>query len=149
MRRPWKQSRRGAQALEFALVLPVLLALLTGVIDYGFYFFQQHSVVASVRDGARLASALSCTDFAVADIELLAEERTSNALTSAGVDHAASEVTATVGYDIALSASTGEDVVVVTVEADIGHGLIIGLVPGPSSLASTLVMRMEDQDCSP
>ena len=147
--RKWKRRQRGAQALEFALVLPVLLALLTGVVDYGYYFFQQHSVVASVRDGARYASTLNCNDFSVGEIESNAEARLSSALDGAGIDHLNSEIDAAMSVDIAMSTAVGEDVVVMTVSADITTDSLIGLLPGPGSMGSTLVMRMEDQNCEP
>lgn len=52
-RRP---SQRGASAVEFAIVLPVLLALLCGTIDWGFYFFTREVVVNASREGARVGT---------------------------------------------------------------------------------------------
>ena len=147
--RTWKRRQRGAQALEFALVLPVLLALLTGVVDYGYYFFQQHSVVASVRDGARYASTLNCNDYTVGEIETLAEARLSSALDGAGIEHVDTEIDAAMSIDLAMSTALGENVIVMTVSATITTDSLIGLLPGPGSMASTLVMRMEDQNCEP
>jgi TadE-like protein len=43
---------RGAAALEFALVVPVLVALVFGMIDYGIYFTDS----LGARDGARVAA---------------------------------------------------------------------------------------------
>ena len=43
---------RGAAALEFALVVPVLLALVFGIIDYGIYFTDS----LAARDGVRVAA---------------------------------------------------------------------------------------------
>lgn len=48
-------SRRGSNAVELALVLPVLLALMTGVMDYGWILLHQHlagdAAAAGVRAG--------------------------------------------------------------------------------------------------
>lgn len=45
----------GATLIEFVLVLPVLLLLVFGVIDWSLVRSQQHSVTNGVREGARRA----------------------------------------------------------------------------------------------
>lgn len=47
---------RGAAAVEFALVVPVLLLLLFGMIDYGLYFSNRLAVQQGAHDGAREAA---------------------------------------------------------------------------------------------
>jgi Flp pilus assembly protein TadG len=47
---------RGAAAVEFVLVLPVLVMLLFGIIEFGLYFAQQLSVSNAARQGARFAA---------------------------------------------------------------------------------------------
>ena len=47
---------RGASAVEFALVLPMLLLMLGGVIDFGRYFYAEVIMSNAVREGARLTS---------------------------------------------------------------------------------------------
>ena len=44
---------RGAAAVEFALVLPILLLLLGGIIDFGFAFNTQISLTHAAREGVR------------------------------------------------------------------------------------------------
>jgi Flp pilus assembly protein TadG len=54
MQRAWtRRTERGAAAVEFAIVLPVLIALLCGTIDWGYYFFTRSIVVNASREGAR------------------------------------------------------------------------------------------------
>jgi len=48
-----RNSERGAAAVEFALVLPLFLALLMGTIDYGYFFFTDQIVTNAAREGAR------------------------------------------------------------------------------------------------
>lgn len=55
-RHPVGPSTRGAAAVEMALVLPVLLALMFGSVELGNYFMNEHSLVKAVRDGARFAA---------------------------------------------------------------------------------------------
>lgn len=57
MRRTLRSRReRGAAAVEFALVAPVLFLLLFGIMDYGLYFADALSVRQAAGQGARLAA---------------------------------------------------------------------------------------------
>ena len=47
---------RGAVAVEFAVLLPVLLMILLGIIEFGIAFNHQQGLHAAAREGARLAS---------------------------------------------------------------------------------------------
>jgi Flp pilus assembly protein TadG len=47
---------RGATAVEFALLLPVLLLLLFGIIDFGRALNAQVTLTQAAREGARLAA---------------------------------------------------------------------------------------------
>ena len=49
-------DRRGAAAVEMALVVPLLLALVTGTTEVGNYFMDSHILAKGVRDGARWAA---------------------------------------------------------------------------------------------
>lgn len=46
----------GASAVEFALVLPILLMLVFGVIDYGWWFGETLGLRSGVREAARLGA---------------------------------------------------------------------------------------------
>ena len=47
-------NERGAAAVEFALVLPLLLLLLGGIIDFGFALNTQISLTHAAREGVRV-----------------------------------------------------------------------------------------------
>lgn len=47
------RDRRGAVLIEFALVLPMLLTLVAGMLCYGQYIWLAHSVQAAANDAAR------------------------------------------------------------------------------------------------
>ena len=50
---PLHADRRGTALIEFALLLPVLVALLFGMLAYGQYFLLAHSVQELANDAAR------------------------------------------------------------------------------------------------
>jgi Flp pilus assembly protein TadG len=49
------QSEAGAELVEFALVLPLLLAVFGGIVDFGLLLQRQQVVTNAAREGARLA----------------------------------------------------------------------------------------------
>jgi len=57
----WKRSKfrseKGAELVEFALVLPLLLLLCLGVIEFGRAYYTYNILSKAVRDGARYLSA--------------------------------------------------------------------------------------------
>ncbi|MGO4804128.1 TadE family protein [Arthrobacter sp. 2MCAF15] len=52
-RRNRSDRQRGAAAVEFALVVPLLLSMLLGVIDFGMAFGQSINLQAAARESAR------------------------------------------------------------------------------------------------
>ena len=53
MRRRWK-GQRGSEILEYALVLPILMVLVMGIMDFGLIFFSYETLESAVREGARV-----------------------------------------------------------------------------------------------
>jgi Flp pilus assembly protein TadG len=51
-----KRYRTGAAAVEFAIVAPLFLLLLAGIIEFGQAFRVMHTLTAASRHGARAAS---------------------------------------------------------------------------------------------
>ncbi len=54
--RPLVERQKGAAAVEFALVLPLLLIILVGIIDFGLYFYNDLQLTHVARDAARYLS---------------------------------------------------------------------------------------------
>jgi Flp pilus assembly protein TadG len=57
------RNRSGSAAAELALSLPLLLVLLFGSFDVGYYFLSEHVVQKSVRDAARFGARLAMTNY--------------------------------------------------------------------------------------
>lgn len=74
-------SARGAELVEFAMILPILLVVVAGIIDFGFLFRNYEIVTNAAREGARMRSAAGYTD--------------ADAITRAGAYMTASGLTAT------------------------------------------------------
>jgi Flp pilus assembly protein TadG len=51
-----RRDDRGAAAVEFALVLPLLVLLIVGMIQFGFVFNAYITVTHAAREGARMAA---------------------------------------------------------------------------------------------
>jgi TadE-like protein len=62
-----RNSDRGAAAVEFALVVPVLLIVVFGIIDFGRMLSAQLQVSEAAREGARAASVITGDSSARAD----------------------------------------------------------------------------------
>jgi Flp pilus assembly protein TadG len=55
IRRARWQSEDGAQLVEFALVLPMLLLVVLGIAEFGFIFQRYEVLTNAAREGARIA----------------------------------------------------------------------------------------------
>lgn len=125
-RRLWRNTS-GSAAIEFGLVLPLLLVVVVGIIDYGQIHFTRLTMTNAAREGARVGVTM-----AENDAQAAAVATTSSYLGRAGVD---AVVTATVP-----SQSTPTVTVTVTIDP---YEPLIGLVPTPGSLRVSASMRWE------
>ena len=50
------RGEHGAVAVEFAIILPILLLLVFGIIDFGHAYYMKHVLQNSCREGARYAT---------------------------------------------------------------------------------------------
>jgi Flp pilus assembly protein TadG len=72
------RSERGAELIEFALVLPLLIFVIMALVDFGFLFQRFEVVTNAAREGARMAV---LPGYATADVTA----RVQNYLTAGGV----------------------------------------------------------------
>lgn len=139
---PIRPSESGQSLLEFAIVLPILLALLVGIFEFGVAWNRKQVLTNAAREGARLAVLPGIADADTVDSVM------NSYLTSAGIDPAS----VTRDYHGSLCAScTGQTV---TVELQMEHtmpfvsavaGLLVsgGSTPGSVTLTSVVNMRKE------
>ena len=113
------RGERGAAIVEMALVLPLLLALLMGVLVYGQYFMLAHNVQQAANDGARA----SIVGLDPADRSAVANRAVARSLQAVGGSHS-----------VAVS-ETGEAITVaVTYTAPQDSLLRSSLVPSPDHI---------------
>ncbi|MBA3022216.1 TadE/TadG family type IV pilus assembly protein [Propionicimonas sp.] len=139
-----RARERGAAAVEFALVLPILVVILLGVIDFGLAMNAQAITANAAREGARTAS-LGGT---AAETKAAAKSATVSLLNTSG-----SNPTVTVtcrepggsacpsGYDTDREAG-GTVIVTVSYVYTWISPAVLGL-PGTTTINKTSEMRIE------
>ena len=135
------QSERGAELVEFALVFPLLLLVVLGVIDFGLLFQRYEVVTNAAREGARIAV---LPGYGAEDVQF----RVAQFLTAGGLSN-----TPTVNTDLNVPRSIGGNCMnVAVVSVSYPHtylflGGIIGYFGGggfaTSNLTATVEMRAE------
>jgi Flp pilus assembly protein TadG len=126
----------GQSMVEFALILPIFLLILCGIIDFGWLFYNQLSLNNACREGAR---------YAVVHTE-------ENADTQAIINHIenlSTNVFANDGVDIKVTYSAPSDPtagdITVSMEADISFFTpVLSTVLGKEkTITSTVIMKVE------
>src|SRR6476660_9197982 len=87
-----RRGEGGAAAVEFALVMPLLLVLVFGIIQYGWYFYAMQAGSSAVGDAARRVAVGNCQTTAQAQTLIY------NKLGCATTASSSSGVTTTVTY---------------------------------------------------
>jgi len=125
---PVKNPRRGNNAIEFALIFPVIVLLAFGVMDWSFYFVQWQTSIAAAQAGARRGSqtAMSSGPAAAAEAEAALAFSTFTPRAVVGVTYVGSIV--------------NPDIVRITVTAP--YAKLIGITPMPTSCTATAQMRV-------
>ena len=138
------RDERGAELIEFALVLPLVLILLMGIFDFGLAFQRYEVITNAAREGARLASLAA--NYSDADIQARVDAYCDAAnLPNGGCPGA------TVNRNVAINVGTGTPQMGISVTVTYTHnfgflGPILGLINGSlSSVNLTAVSTMRSE----
>ena len=151
-----RERERGAAAVEFALVVPLLLVLVFGIISYGYMLSFRQAMSQGAAEGARSGAVWASAYDASQDTDRVnaARARVEEALASYGVKCAPSQAscTITIGPCVttattAPSAAAGDTARCVRVAVSYPYGSNpltpkIPLVPLPDSLTFTSTARV-------
>lgn len=129
------RGQRGAAAVEFALILPVLLSVVFGILEYGWIFYQQFNLASAVRNGLRQGVTISQT--VTPDPRETSRQKALADLQTMGIAPASVTVTAT--YAGSVPTRT------MTLTASMTYHKLIGFVPTPSHLVYAMTMMLELQ----
>lgn len=127
--------RRGSSAIEFALVLPVIVVIMAGILEYGWYLFQLSSVVHAVRDGTRIGVTVPVED----GPEDTATAHARNVLEGLGVPCADGSCV------VEATLVPAGDVTVMRLDISAPYEPVIGLLPHPTQLRAHFTMMMQEQ----
>ena len=133
---PGSTNQRGAAAVEFALLLPVLIMVLFGIIEFGVALSRQQVLATASREGARLGIRQSVPRPTAADIQALARR----VFTQAGVTGVTPMIAVT-----GAGGPSGTDLIV-TVSAPYQFYVMANVIPAlrrTVTLRSRTVMRHE------
>ncbi len=97
-----RQGEEGAAAVEFALVLPILVVLLLGMMEFGLVFYRQQVITNASREGARAGIIVGDPRPTEAEIRNVVESY----LTSASLDTGSATISVTGAQGISGSSLT-------------------------------------------
>ena len=98
----------GAAAVEFALVLPILLLLIFGIVDFGRLYFTQITLTDAAREGARVLAleGASGSGYTSTQAATDAESRVQDAATGVNSTVSVTSGTCVDGEPVTVTAST-------------------------------------------
>jgi len=130
------KSERGVAAVEFAIILPVLVMLLFGAVEFGLLLYNQQVITNASREGARAGIVAQTPRVPDAEISaVVANYCVGNLVTFGTPNGPATTVT--------RSGNTFQSDLTVDVSYDYGFLVFSNLGFGPKTLKAHTVMKME------
>ncbi len=131
-----KKNEDGQAMVEFALILPIFLLILCGIIDFGWLFYNQLSLNNACREGARYAVVNTADGANTQAIINHIENTTTTVFANDGVD-------IKIEYSSPADPTAGD--ITVSMEAEISFFTpVLSTVLGKEkTITSTVIMKVE------
>ena len=134
----WKKYKRedGQAMVEFALILPIFLLILCGIIDFGWLFYNQLSLNNACREGARYAVVNTAENADTLAIINHIENTTTTVFANDGID-------ISVTYSSPGDPTSGD--IEVSMEAEISFftPVLSTILGKEKTITSTVIMKVE------
>ena len=126
------RNRRGTQAIELALTIPVALSLIFGIVDFSWLAVHNQAINAAVAQGSRTGAYTP-----------LEGDPGGAAVASAEARWAEFGLGNT--PDVTATLVTENGVQLMSVTAKLHYDSLTGFIPDPGPLTTTMRLRMEEQ----
>lgn len=140
------RSQDGAAAVEFAIVVPVLLLILFGIVDLGRMLFLQVSLAAASHEGARASSLRQVTSSNASTVATAVA--TAVAQTAPGAARLGALTTASLSVASATYCTSGQQTTNITAQAPFRWVMPVGLIlpyDTDGSLASAITLTASSE----
>ncbi|WP_233862518.1 TadE/TadG family type IV pilus assembly protein [Paraburkholderia adhaesiva] len=137
--RRWRRAQRGVAAVELAIVLPLLLLVLFGIVEMGVLFYDKAVITNASREGARAGVVLKSPKPTTSDVQTVVTNYTSSYLMTFGTQNTPAVVTSGAGGTFGQPLS----VTVTYRYQGMALGRLIAPITGPITLSATTVMNNE------
>lgn len=108
--------------MEFALLLPIIMLLLSGVIQFGIIFYGHITVTSAAREGARMASVGKTNGEIVYKVNSMTSSTPFLNLGTVGIDPPSVRI---VGQEVTVEVPAVIDVIIPFLELTVGEGFQI------------------------
>jgi Flp pilus assembly protein TadG len=129
-------SQRGAAAVEFAIILPVLILLLFGAIEFGLLLYNQQVLTNASREGARAGIVSQAPRVSDGEIGSIVETYCVGNLVTFGAPNVPQTL-------VTRNGDTFQSDLAVDVTYNYDFLVLGNLGFGPQTLAARTVMKME------
>lgn len=126
-----KQNERGVAAAEFALLLPVFLMILFGIIEFGMIMYGREIVTNATREGARAGITQGPPKLTAGQITTISN----NYLTNTGINPASVTFTA--------AGAGGANPSTLTVSATYRYNFLIPYIPAMTGIPNPLIINTQ------
>ncbi len=140
-----RDDERGAEMVEFAFVVVLLIALLYGIISYGLILSAQSTITQAAADGARAGIVASSTAVATAE----AQAGTDVGWMNKGTCGTSATIITCVATEAPCPSNANNQCLTVTVTYNYGTSPLFPELPGmgvimPSTISSTDVLQISN-----